>query len=44
VVLTVINRFSMYAYFIALGHPYTVTSVAQAFFDNSVWLHGFPAQ
>jgi hypothetical protein len=36
VVLTVVNRFSKYAHFIALGHPYTVTLVAQAFFDNSV--------
>jgi len=42
VVLTVVDRFSKYAYFIALGHPYTAISVAQAFFDNIVRLHGFP--
>jgi hypothetical protein len=39
VILTVVDRFSKYAHFIALGHPYT----AHAFFDNIVRLHGFPA-
>jgi len=29
VILTIINRFSRYAHFIALGHPYTATSVAR---------------
>ncbi|XP_066310847.1 uncharacterized protein [Miscanthus floridulus] len=32
----------LYAHFIALGHPYTATSVARAFFDGIVRLHGFP--
>jgi hypothetical protein len=41
VILTVIDRFSKYAHFIALGHPYTVTSVARAFFDDIVRLHEF---
>jgi hypothetical protein len=36
VVLTVVDRFSKYAHFIALGHPYMATSVAQAFFDTIV--------
>jgi len=40
VVLTVVDRFSKYAHFIALGHPYTATSVARAFFDQIVRLHG----
>jgi hypothetical protein len=42
VILTVVDRFSKYAHFIALGHPYTAASVARAFFDNIVRLHGFP--
>ncbi|KAK1661786.1 hypothetical protein QYE76_049945 [Lolium multiflorum] len=43
VILTVVDRFSKYAHFIALGHPYTAASVARAFFDGIVRLHGFPA-
>jgi hypothetical protein len=43
VILTVVNRFSKYAHFIALGHPYTATSVARAFFDGIVHLYGFPS-
>jgi hypothetical protein len=43
VILTVVDRFSKYAHFIALGHPYTVASVARAFFDGIVRLHGFPS-
>jgi hypothetical protein len=42
VILNVVDRFSKYAHFIALGHPYTAASVARAFFDNIVHLHGFP--
>jgi hypothetical protein len=42
VVLTVVDRFSKMAHFIPLGHPYTALTVAQAFFDNIVRLHGFP--
>jgi hypothetical protein len=42
VILTVVDRFSKYAHFIALGHPYTATSVARAFFDVIIRLHGFP--
>lgn len=43
VILTVVDCFSKYAHFIALGHPYTATSVARAFFDGIVRLHGFPS-
>jgi hypothetical protein len=43
VILTVMDRFSKYAHFIALGHHYTATSVARAFFDGIVRLHGFPS-
>lgn len=30
-------------HFIALGHPYTTTTMARAFFDAIVKLHGFPS-
>jgi len=42
VILTVVDRFSKYAHFIALGHPYTAASVARAFFHDIVRLHAFP--
>ena len=38
VILTVVDRFSKHA----LSHPYTASSVARAFFDGIVRLHGFP--
>ena len=43
VILTVVDHFFKYAHFIVLGHPYTATSVALAFFDGIVRLHGFPS-
>jgi hypothetical protein len=42
VILTVVDRFSKYAHFIHLGHPYSATTVAKAFFDQVVRLHGIP--
>jgi hypothetical protein len=42
VILTVVDRFSKMAHFIALSHPYSASSVARVFFDNIVRLHGFP--
>ena len=42
VILTVVDRFSKFAHVIALGHPYTAASVARAFFNDIVRLHGFP--
>ncbi|WVZ63784.1 hypothetical protein U9M48_013389 [Paspalum notatum var. saurae] len=42
VILAVVDRFSKYAHFILLSHPYTALSVARAFFDGIVRLHGFP--
>jgi len=42
VILTMVDRFSNYAHFIDLSHPYTATSVACTFFDGIVRLHGFP--
>jgi hypothetical protein len=41
VILTVVDRFSKYAHFIALDHPYTALSVARGFFDGIVHLHEF---
>jgi hypothetical protein len=43
VILTVVDRFSKYAHFIPLAHPYTAESVVKAFFSNIVHLHGFLA-
>jgi hypothetical protein len=37
----VVERFSKYAHFIPLSHSYLATSVAKAFFDEIVRLHGF---
>jgi hypothetical protein len=42
VILTVVDHFSKHAHFIPLAHPYTAESVAKAFSDNIVRLHGFP--
>jgi transposase InsO family protein len=42
VILTVVDRFSKYAHFIALSHPYTAKSVAHMFFAEIVRLHGIP--
>jgi hypothetical protein len=42
VILTVVDRFSKYCHFIALAHPYSAESVAQAFFTEIVRLHGMP--
>lgn len=42
VILTVVDRFSEYAHFVPLGHPYTATSVTRAFFDDVFRLHGVP--
>jgi hypothetical protein len=43
VIQTVVGRFSKYAHFIPLSHPYNVVSVARVFFDGIVRLHGFPS-
>jgi len=42
VILVVVDRFTKYSQFIPLSHPYTVQSVAQAFVDNIIKLHGPP--
>jgi len=40
--LTVVDCFSKNADFITLSHPYTTSTVAKAFFEAIVRLHGFP--
>ena len=42
VILTIVDRFSKYAHFVALAHPYSAETVAQAFFSEIVRLHGIP--
>jgi hypothetical protein len=42
VILTVVDRLSKYAHFIALGHPYTATTIVAASFEQIVCLHGIP--
>jgi hypothetical protein len=42
VVMTVVDRFSKYTHFIMLRHSYTALTMAQAFFDQVVRLHGIP--
>jgi hypothetical protein len=42
VVLTVVDRFPKFTHFIPLGHPYTAVTMAQAFFEGIMHLHGIP--
>ena len=42
VILVVVERFSNYAHFIPLYHPYTAVEVAQAYPDFVFKLHGWP--
>jgi hypothetical protein len=43
VIITVVDRFSKYAHFIPISHPYIATSVARAFFNDIVQLHDIPS-
>jgi hypothetical protein len=42
VIMVVVDRFTKYAHFVPLSHTYNLESVAQAFVDNIVKLHGPP--
>uniref|UniRef100_A0A8R7P7T8 Integrase catalytic domain-containing protein n=1 Tax=Triticum urartu TaxID=4572 RepID=A0A8R7P7T8_TRIUA len=41
-ILVVVDKFSRYAHFIPLSHPFTAFQVAQAFVTNIYKLHGLP--
>jgi transposase InsO family protein len=43
VILVVVDRFTKYAHFIPLSHPYTVKQVADLFQENIARLHGQPS-
>lgn len=38
----VVDNLTKAAYFLALTHPYTAITVAQAYLDHIFKLHGFP--
>jgi hypothetical protein len=42
-ILVVVDKFSKYAYFIPLLHPFTASSVPQDFMNNVYKLHGLPS-
>jgi hypothetical protein len=42
-ILVVVDRFSKYAHFIPLKHPFSAKDVAQQILDVMVRLHGMPA-
>ena len=42
VIFVVVDRFSKYAHFSSLSHPYTAIDVAQAYLDHVFKLHGWP--
>jgi hypothetical protein len=42
-IFVVVDKFTKFAHFIALKHPYTTASVAKVFMDQVYKLHGLPA-
>jgi hypothetical protein len=42
-ILVIIDKFTKFAHFIPLAHPYTATSVASAFINMVYKFHGLPA-
>jgi hypothetical protein len=44
VILVIVDRFTKYAHFVPIRHPFTTRTIAKAVFDNVVKLHGLPRQ
>lgn len=42
-ILVVIDKFSKYAHFVPISHPYTALSIAQLYFNQFYRLHGLPS-
>jgi hypothetical protein len=42
VIFGVVDRFTKYAHFIPLSHPFTASDIAQTFMENVYKLHGLP--
>jgi hypothetical protein len=42
VILSVVDRFSKYAHFLAFRHPYSIKIVVAVFFLEVIKLHGLP--
>lgn len=42
-IMVVVDRFTKFAHFVPLRHPFTATQVAKVFWDNIVKLHGIPS-
>jgi hypothetical protein len=40
--LVIVDKFSKYAHFVPLRHPYTASKVAKLFVDNMYSRHGLP--
>lgn len=41
-ILVIVDKYTKYAHFLTLSHPYNATQVAQKFLDNVFKLHGAP--
>ena len=41
-ILVIVDRFSKYAHFIPMAHPFTALTVAKIFITNVYRLHGLP--
>jgi transposase InsO family protein len=42
VILVIVDRFTKYAHFVPIRHPFTTRTIAKSVFDNVVKLHGLP--